>query len=157
MTENDKLLNDLWEFGNRVLGVYHVCDVEATVYGGWNNSQRAWAVATEIGGSPAVVVDASYVKWTPADLIERYLHEVGHHKHGDVPTGRIRAYLVANPAQPTPAAVKASEQREARAWAFAKAQRPRFEAWRKQKQLDNLQRDVDEIFAMLGLPPRRVK
>ncbi|MFN8469341.1 MAG: hypothetical protein U0X20_27540 [Caldilineaceae bacterium] len=145
MATNDELLRDLHEYTRQVLKLEHVVDVQDNLYGGWNNAQRAVAVATVIDGYPAIVVDASYTKWPAGDLVEVFLHEAAHHINGDVPRGRLRAYLVAHPPQPTAAGVQASERSESKAWAFAKAQRAQFETWRKQQQLQRLQVELWEL------------
>jgi len=160
-TENDRLVQDLWTYTREILGFEHLFDVQPNLHAGWNESQRAWACASEIEGTPAVIFDASYKQWEPAAVIDTYLHECGHHLLHHVPYGRVRQIAAARPAQPTPAGLKLFQAREDAANKFAVEQRAKFQAWNQQRLLKQIQNDIQEIrqaLVMAGrLPARRGK
>lgn len=144
-TENDRLVQDLWTYTREILGFEHLFDVQPNLHAGWNESQRAWACASEIEGTPAVIFDASFTQWQPEAVVDTYLHEIGHHRLGHVPYGRVRQIAAARPAQPTPAGLKAQQAREDAANNFAVEQRAKFQAWRKQRRDQQMQDDIKFI------------
>jgi len=158
-TDNDTLLERLYQFVGEELHFHPLVDVQPNLTGGIHDTPALAVAVHSEKGAPAIVLDASYRRWPADELIDTFCHEVAHHRLGHVHTA-ARFGVKVQPGAWTRAGLLAYERNERAAEQNAKAYAKRFEAWQQQLLLAQIQNDLQEIRQMLvaaGRLPARGK
>lgn len=144
-TENDLLLNRLYEFLGAELKFHPLVEVVPGLRGGLHDDLADGAAAYSPQGQEVIALDPSYVKWPAEHLRYVLLHEVAHHRLGHVsPAARASAARGAQYVR-NEAAAKYTHTIETQADQLTAFYVKSFEAWNERRALQQMQDDIKFI------------
>lgn len=150
MSTNDQLLQELHRWAGETLDFHPLVDVVDGLRAGVNWEPSSGCASYSAKGIPTITLDAGYVDWTPEWLKFVFMHEVEHLRAGHVAKGARVSTTPRAPVQLTRGDQIRWNYHEAQADAAAKEHVKKFDAWRQQQQLRQLQADIWEIRQLLA-------
>lgn len=144
-TENDRLLERLYEFLGDELKFFPLVEIVPGLRGGLHDDRADGAASYSPQGQEVIALDGDYTRWDPAHLKYVVLHETAHHKLKHVhPAARASAARGVQYVR-NEAAAQYTRSIEAPADALAKEYVKRFEAWNERRALQQMQDDIKFI------------
>jgi len=139
---NDELLNLLHQWSAETLNFHPLVDVVDGLRAGVDWSPALACASYSPAGQPVITFDGGYTAWTPEQVKSVFMHECEHLRAGHVAKGARVSTTPRAPVQLTRGDQIRWNYHEAQADAAAKEHVKKFDAWRAERQLQQLAADI---------------